>query len=50
MKFWKQLRWIATVLFLLLLVGSWLGSATDGDQGCGPGCTPRPAPQILTNR
>jgi lipid-A-disaccharide synthase-like uncharacterized protein len=47
MKFWNLLRWIGTVLFVALLLVSWLGS--DGADPRVPSSRngpPRPAPTI----
>lgn len=42
MTFWKTLRWIATIGFLLLLLLAWLYSAGSGDS------PPRDAPPLRT--
>jgi hypothetical protein len=44
MKFWKRLRALATVAFILVLLGVWLAAepGTPGAAGTTP--MPRPAP------
>ena len=47
MKFWKRLRWIATALFVVLLVASWLGAdQTNAHSGSD---TPIPRPPLPAN-
>lgn len=46
MKFWRRLRWIATAVFLLLLIGTWLGTDPESSHNCGPDCVIRPAPKF----
>ena len=33
MKFWSRLRWIASLVFVALLLGSWLAAETTGAPG-----------------
>ena len=44
MKFWKCLRWIATALFLVFLLGSWFGSDPATSQPGSANPVPRAAP------
>ena len=44
MKFWKRLRWVATALFIFILVASWFLSDGGTGQPSGTGTPARAAP------
>ncbi len=46
MKFWKRLRWAATIAFLALLIVSWFGIAPGGAQPTGSNPPVRLAPNF----
>ena len=48
MKFWTRLRWIATAVFVALLLGSWLGTDSHPHRATGTNgeIIGRPAPII----
>jgi hypothetical protein len=46
MKFWKLLRWIASLAFLALLLASWFGIDLDNAQGGSANPSARIAPKF----
>jgi len=43
MRFWKRLRWIATIAFIALLLASWLGAGSSAAHRDTPAARPAPA-------
>jgi hypothetical protein len=46
MRFWKRLRWSATLVFVALVALSWLGTERAGPWGTGGHRAPRIAPNF----
>jgi hypothetical protein len=46
MKFWNRLRWVATALFVVLLIGSCLGADQTTAHSGSETSNPRPAPSF----